>query len=58
MAGMTLEKKTEAFTAMAARLPTARIGRAEDIAAAVIFLMGSEFSTGTVLEVDGGHRLV
>ena len=58
MAGMTQERKAEAFTTMAARLPVGRIGRTEDIAAAIDFLMHSEFSTGMVLDVDGGHRLV
>jgi NAD(P)-dependent dehydrogenase (short-subunit alcohol dehydrogenase family) len=58
MAGMTPERKREAFVTMAARLPTGRVGRAEDIAEAIVFLMESEFSTGTVLDVDGGHRLV
>jgi NAD(P)-dependent dehydrogenase (short-subunit alcohol dehydrogenase family) len=58
MAGMTASRKREAFTSMAARLPTGRIGRVEDIAAAVLFLINSGFSTGTVLDVDGGHRLV
>lgn len=57
MAGMTEERKKEAFAAMAARLPSGRVGRPEDIAAAIVFLK-SEFSTGTVLDVDGGHRLV
>jgi NAD(P)-dependent dehydrogenase (short-subunit alcohol dehydrogenase family) len=58
MAGMTQQRKEEAFATMSARLLAGRIGRAEDIAKAVIFLMNSEFSTGTVLDVDGGHRLV
>jgi NAD(P)-dependent dehydrogenase (short-subunit alcohol dehydrogenase family) len=58
MAGMTTERKREAFAAMATRLPSGRVGRAEDIAEAIVFLMKSEFSTGTVLDVDGGHRLV
>jgi NAD(P)-dependent dehydrogenase (short-subunit alcohol dehydrogenase family) len=58
MAGMTKERKNEAFATMAARLPSGRVGRAEDIAEAIVFLMGSEFTTGTVLDVDGGHRLV
>lgn len=58
MPGMTAERKREVFTSMAARLPTGRIGRPEDIADAVIFLMKNQFSTGTVLDVDGGHRLV
>jgi NAD(P)-dependent dehydrogenase (short-subunit alcohol dehydrogenase family) len=43
---------------MAARLPSGRIGKPEDIADAVIFLMNNRFTTGTVLDVDGGHRLV
>lgn len=58
MPGMTAERKREVFTSMAARLPTGRIGRPEDIAEAVVYLMKSQFSTGTVLDVDGGHRLV
>lgn len=58
MAGMTAAKKQEAFAGMAARLPAGRIGRPADIAEAVVFLMKSGFSTGTVLDVDGGHRLV
>jgi len=43
---------------MAQRLPAGRIGLPEDIAHAVLFLMENEFTTGTVLRVDGGHRLV
>jgi NAD(P)-dependent dehydrogenase (short-subunit alcohol dehydrogenase family) len=58
MAGMTEERKKEMFTTMAARLPSGRIGRAQDVAEAIVFLMKSEFSTGTVLDIDGGHRLV
>jgi NAD(P)-dependent dehydrogenase (short-subunit alcohol dehydrogenase family) len=58
MAGMTAARKQELFTAMAARLPSGRIGRPDDIADAVVFLMKNEFCTGTVLDVDGGHRLV
>lgn len=58
MAGMTAERKQELFTSMAARLPSGRIGKPEDIADAVVFLMNNRFTTGTVLDVDGGHRLV
>lgn len=43
---------------MAARLPVGRVGSADDIADAILFLMGNGFSTGTVLHVEGGHRLV
>jgi NAD(P)-dependent dehydrogenase (short-subunit alcohol dehydrogenase family) len=50
--------KQAAFAAMAARLPARRIGTPADIAHAARFLMENAFVTGTVLHVDGGHRLV
>ena len=50
--------KATAFAAKAERLPVGRIGTAEDLAHAAIFLMENEFTTGTVLDVDGGHRFV
>ncbi|WP_279581887.1 SDR family oxidoreductase [Fodinicola feengrottensis] len=43
---------------MAARLPAGRIGSPADIAEAVLALVHNGFITGTVLHVDGGHRLV
>ncbi|OIR09813.1 3-oxoacyl-[acyl-carrier-protein] reductase FabG [mine drainage metagenome] len=58
MTGMTEDRKHEVHSSMAARLPSGRIGRVEDIAEAVFFLMKNGFVTGTVLDVDGGHRLV
>lgn len=39
-------------------LPVKRIGRAEEIAQAVVFLMTNDFMTGEVLHIDGGERLV
>lgn len=50
--------KPAMFEQMAQRLPARRIGRASDIGHAAIFLMENEFTTATVLPVDGGHRLV
>jgi NAD(P)-dependent dehydrogenase (short-subunit alcohol dehydrogenase family) len=44
--------------AAAKRLPVRRIGRAEDIAEAVLFLMKNGFTTGITLVVDGGHTLM
>lgn len=44
--------------AMAKRLPVRRIGRPEDIAEAVLFLMKNGFTTGITLTVDGGHTLM
>lgn len=50
--------KAAAFAAKAERLPVGRIGTPADLAHAAIFLMENEFTTGTVLDVDGGHRFV
>ncbi len=44
--------------AMAERLPVGRVGQPEDIADAIRFLIGNGFATGTILHVEGGHRLV
>ncbi len=48
----------EAILAHGARLPVGRIGRPEEVAAAVIFLMTNGFVTGAVLPIDGGGGLV
>jgi len=48
----------QAFAARAAKLPVGRIGRPEEVAEAVIFLMTNGFVTGTVLPIDGGGGLV
>ncbi|NUS18990.1 MAG: SDR family oxidoreductase [Mesorhizobium sp.] len=52
------DKKDETLAAMAKRLPAGRVGRPEDIADAIRFLIGNGFTTGTTLHVEGGHRLV
>jgi NAD(P)-dependent dehydrogenase (short-subunit alcohol dehydrogenase family) len=52
------DAKRETLNAMAERLPVGRIGQPEDIADAIRFLMANGFVTGTVLHVEGGHRLV
>jgi len=43
---------------MAKRLPVRRVGRPEDVAEAVLFLMKNGFTTGITLTVDGGHTLM
>jgi NAD(P)-dependent dehydrogenase (short-subunit alcohol dehydrogenase family) len=52
------ERKAEILAGMAERLPAGRVGRPEDIADAIAFLIGNGFTTGAVLHVEGGHRLV
>jgi NAD(P)-dependent dehydrogenase (short-subunit alcohol dehydrogenase family) len=51
------DAKDATLQAMAERLPVGRIGEPADIADAIAFLMGNRFTTGTVLHVEGGHRL-
>ncbi|MEX0746920.1 MAG: SDR family oxidoreductase, partial [Rhodothermales bacterium] len=43
---------------LADSLPVRRAGRAADIAHAVLFLIENQYTTGTVLSVDGGCVLV
>lgn len=50
--------KGERLAGMAARLPAGRVGTPDDIAQAIVALLDNGFVTGTVLHVDGGHRLV
>ena len=48
----------EAILAHGTGLPVGRIGRPEEVAAAVIFLMSNGFVTGAVLPIDSGGGLV
>jgi NAD(P)-dependent dehydrogenase (short-subunit alcohol dehydrogenase family) len=50
--------KHDRLAAMAARLPTGRVGRAVDVAQAFVALMRNGHITGAVVPVDGGQRLV
>jgi len=52
------EQKRGAFDKFAAATPVGRIGKPQDIAEAIVFLIGNSFMTGCVLECDGGMRLV
>jgi NAD(P)-dependent dehydrogenase (short-subunit alcohol dehydrogenase family) len=49
--------KQAAFAEMAERLPARRVGTPDDIAQAFSSVMHNGFITGTVLHVDGGHRI-
>jgi NAD(P)-dependent dehydrogenase (short-subunit alcohol dehydrogenase family) len=50
--------KAAALDGMAKRLPVGRTGTPADLAQAFLSLLRNGFITGTVLHVDGGHRLV
>ena len=49
--------KQAAFAELAARLPARRVGTPDDIAQAFLSVIRNGFITGTVLHIDGGHRL-
>lgn len=55
-ARLTPEQQRAHFAAVAATLPVGRFGTAEDVAHAVLFLLENGFTTGTVLDIDGGQR--
>jgi NAD(P)-dependent dehydrogenase (short-subunit alcohol dehydrogenase family) len=51
-------QRDEVVKAIAEKLPVKRIGKPEEIADAVLFLMSNGFITGATLLVDGGDALV
>jgi NAD(P)-dependent dehydrogenase (short-subunit alcohol dehydrogenase family) len=55
---MSEGQKRATFLKFAAATPAGRVGRPEDIAESIVFLIGNSFMTGCVLECDGGLRLV
>ncbi|HEY9622651.1 MAG TPA: SDR family oxidoreductase [Crinalium sp.] len=55
---MPEEERNAFFQNLGKQLPTRRVGQPNDLADAVLFLMQNGFTTGTVLHVDGGHRLI
>jgi NAD(P)-dependent dehydrogenase (short-subunit alcohol dehydrogenase family) len=55
--GMPKETKAGMFAGAAKSLPVGRTGTSDDIAQAVVFLIGNGFTTGALLDVDGGARM-
>ena len=54
---MAAEDREAMFERLSGSLPAGRVGTADDVAAGIWSLLTNEFVTGTVLPVDGGHRL-
>ncbi|MET9231695.1 SDR family oxidoreductase [Lentzea sp. NPDC003310] len=52
------ERKAALFASREATSPAGRVGRADEIAGAVLFLLTNGFTTGVTLGVDGGEVLV
>ncbi len=55
--GLPQEQRAGFFAAVAAASPAGRVGKPEDVAAAIVYLAGAGFVTGTVLECTGGANL-
>jgi NAD(P)-dependent dehydrogenase (short-subunit alcohol dehydrogenase family) len=55
---MPPERRKEYLRSFASKLPLKRVGKPEDVAKAVLYLILNDYTTGTVLEVNGGYRIV
>lgn len=56
--GMTEADRAAMYSGIGQKLPVGRVGEAEDLAAAYLYLMRERYSTGQVIVVDGGAVLV
>ncbi|WP_326837699.1 SDR family oxidoreductase [Amycolatopsis rhabdoformis] len=56
--GFPAEQRAAYFAQVASVLPTRQVASAEDVAEAVVFAATNSTTTGTVLESDGGARLI
>ena len=56
-AEMPEDRRNAMFASIADGLPVRRVAEPEDIAEAVLFLSKNPFTTGHVLDVDGGHMI-
>lgn len=54
---MSPDEKEAFFQQMGSHVPVGRVGRPDEIAEAVSFLIHNRFTTGAILDVDGGNRL-
>jgi NAD(P)-dependent dehydrogenase (short-subunit alcohol dehydrogenase family) len=50
------ETKAAFFNSVSATTPTGRVGQPEEVAQALMYLMGARFTTGIIVDVDGGLR--
>jgi NAD(P)-dependent dehydrogenase (short-subunit alcohol dehydrogenase family) len=56
-ASMPADKKQAMFERAAATLPARRVGRAEDVAEAILMVMTNLFTTGSTIFIDGGGMI-
>ena len=57
-AGMPEDQRQGMFNGIAEQLPVKRIAQPEDIAQSYVYLAKNVFTTGSVVDIDGGARLV
>ncbi len=56
-AGLEEQAREDMYSATGASLPAGRVGEVEEAASAALYLMTNTYSTGVVLDVDGGHMI-
>ena len=56
--GMDVAQRDAYFETTGASLPAGRVGDGADAAASYVYLMANEYSTGSVITIDGGAVLV
>ncbi len=56
-AGMEEEAREAMYAATGASLPLGRVGTVHEAASAAMYLMTNTYTTGVVLDVDGGHMI-
>ena len=56
-AGMDSQAREAMYNATGASLPIGRVGTVQEAALAATYLMSNSYSTGLVLDVDGGHMI-
>ena len=55
---MPEEARRQFFDSHASELPVARVGQPDDVAQAVAYLVGNGYTTGSIIECDGGLHLL
>jgi NAD(P)-dependent dehydrogenase (short-subunit alcohol dehydrogenase family) len=55
--GLDASRRLAMFDKAANHLPAGRVGQAEDLANAILFLMSTPFATGSTVRVDGGGAI-
>lgn len=51
------EQRAQIFEFMASAVPVNRIGKPQDVAGAIMFLIENSFMTGSIIDCDGGLRI-